>query len=367
MALKIKTAPAAEPISLTEAKLHLRIESEALADNLTTVQTIAPGAHVVAPLYSLKGVGVPVSGYNVVVNLVAGTNGTGGTVDVKLQQSEDDVDAHYSDVPAADFTAFAQVTEATDNDTFESEYKGRYAYIRMLGQVANATCSFGVNVIKKGGATSEDNEITKIIKAARSYCEKYQNRAYITQWWDFWLDEFPGKDNIELPLPPIQEPVVIAGSFVTGTVYRILSVGTTDFTLVGAASSAVGVCFKATGAGVGTGTATASGVITYYGTDDTAYYASGLSLDKEDQYSPKLYLRYNESWPSTTLRPHNGICVTFAAGYGDAGSSVPENVILAMLLLITDFYEHRGEVITGTIVQEVKRAVDALLSLERVF
>ncbi len=49
---------------------------------------------------------------------------------------------------------------------------------------------------------------------------------------------------------------VTAGSFVSGQTYTILTVGTTDFTAIGAASNGVGVTFTATGAGTGTGTAT---------------------------------------------------------------------------------------------------------------
>ena len=49
---------------------------------------------------------------------------------------------------------------------------------------------------------------------------------------------------------------VTAGSFAIGTEYTILTVGTTDFTLIGAASNTVGVVFTATGVGSGTGTAT---------------------------------------------------------------------------------------------------------------
>jgi len=48
---------------------------------------------------------------------------------------------------------------------------------------------------------------------------------------------------------------VTAGSFVVGTSYIILTVGTTDYTLIGAASNTVGVAFTATGVGAGTGTA----------------------------------------------------------------------------------------------------------------
>ena len=50
-------------------------------------------------------------------------------------------------------------------------------------------------------------------------------------------------------------PGQTAGTFVIGLSYRILTIGTTNFTLIGAASNTVGVLFTATGAGTGTGTA----------------------------------------------------------------------------------------------------------------
>jgi hypothetical protein len=46
-----------------------------------------------------------------------------------------------------------------------------------------------------------------------------------------------------------------AGTFEIGTEYRILTTGTTDFTLIGAADSNPGTVFTATGVGTGTGTA----------------------------------------------------------------------------------------------------------------
>lgn len=49
---------------------------------------------------------------------------------------------------------------------------------------------------------------------------------------------------------------VTAGSFVTGKAYTITTLGTTNFTLIGASANTVGVTFVATGAGSGTGTAT---------------------------------------------------------------------------------------------------------------
>jgi hypothetical protein len=49
---------------------------------------------------------------------------------------------------------------------------------------------------------------------------------------------------------------ITAGSFIVGNTYVIATVGTTDFTLIGAASNTVGVRFTATGVGAGDGTAT---------------------------------------------------------------------------------------------------------------
>ena len=48
---------------------------------------------------------------------------------------------------------------------------------------------------------------------------------------------------------------VTAGSFVVGQTYLITSVGTTNFTAIGATSNTVGIYFVATGVGSGTGTA----------------------------------------------------------------------------------------------------------------
>lgn len=53
----------------------------------------------------------------------------------------------------------------------------------------------------------------------------------------------------------VNRKTVTAGSFVIGAEYQILTVGTTDFTLIGASENTVGVNFIATGVGTGTGTA----------------------------------------------------------------------------------------------------------------
>jgi hypothetical protein len=74
---------------------------------------------------------------------------------------------------------------------------------------------------------------------------------------------------------------VNAGSFSTGTTYWITTVGTTDFTAIGATANTVGLSFTATGAGSGTGTATplpttSSGA----NTDFVAAIGSPVDLDQ---------------------------------------------------------------------------------------
>jgi hypothetical protein len=88
---------------------------------------------------------------------------------------------------------------------------------------------------------------------------------------------------------------VTAGSFVVGAVYAIRTVGTTDFTLIGAANNTVGTVFTATGAGTGTGTATRA--------DATPYYKA-VVMDPKDPLSFWLYPRAN---------PARRVYVTFTA------------------------------------------------------
>ena len=58
------------------------------------------------------------------------------------------------------------------------------------------------------------------------------------------------------PLVPLTE--ITAGAFVIGKAYTIKTLGTTDFTLIGASATTIGIVFTATGVGTGTGTATAN-------------------------------------------------------------------------------------------------------------
>jgi hypothetical protein len=67
-----------------------------------------------------------------------------------------------------------------------------------------------------------------------------------------WYNSLGGNLNL------YSQNSVAAGSFVIGQTYTISSVGTTDFTLIGAVGNSIGMTFVATGVGSGTGTAMSS-------------------------------------------------------------------------------------------------------------
>jgi hypothetical protein len=68
--------------------------------------------------------------------------------------------------------------------------------------------------------------------------------------------------NQNIDIGGVNNPTVNAGSFVAGQWYEILNVGTTNWTIIGAASNTAGTIFLATGVGSGTGTARALATLT---------------------------------------------------------------------------------------------------------
>lgn len=162
----------------------------------------------------------------------------------------------------------------------------------------------------------DDPLLQGLIKAAREYAEEVTGRALITQDWDYFLDEFPGGTEIALPFPPLQS---------------VASVKYTDKDNVVA-------------------------------TFDSAKY----QVDTQRQPG-RILLKDNETWPSDTLRPANGVEVRFKAGYGDDRFTVPEAIRRAMLLHIGAMYEHREAVLAGQPASVVPFAFDSLISPHRVW
>lgn len=127
--------------------------------------------------------------------------------------------------------------------------------------------------------------IADLIATARETCEEYQNRAYLTQTWELWLDCW--QDMIIIPRPPLQE---------------IISVK-------------------------------------YFDTENTEHTIDPLNYFADTNSHPGRLFPVG-SWPSSGLRPINGICVTFTAGHKEA-ATVPMRVRQAILLLVAEWYLNR--------------------------
>lgn len=160
----------------------------------------------------------------------------------------------------------------------------------------------------------EDVVIASYIKAARRYCERIQNRAYLHQTWDLIIDTWPEKDYIEIPRPPL--------------------VSVTH--------------------------------VKYYDTDETEYTMSaGLYYVDTNGEPGRVHLQYGETWPTTTLRPANGVAVRFVAGYGSVATLVPAEITQAMKLLVGHMYERREATDIKEVLEITPGAME-LLWLDRV-
>ncbi len=161
----------------------------------------------------------------------------------------------------------------------------------------------------------DDALITSLITAARVYCEKIGWRAYLTQTIQLWIDEWPSSGRISLPKPPLQSVTSIK----------------------------------------------------YYDTADVEA-TLGTDVYAVDTISePGLaWLKYNQTWPTTLLREHHGICVTYVAGWTYA-ANVPQSEKQAMLLLVGHWYENREATTVGVVSRPIDFAVRALLGLDRAF
>ncbi len=295
----LNTAPTVEPVSLVEIKRQLSLGSVAFDEMISTTQSIAPGAHAIAASYSLEGSAVDISGNDAMVILESGTNGSGGTVDMKVQDSSNGTT--WADVASGSFT---QVTTANDNATYEFLYTGRKQYLRGVATVGTATCDFGVTVVEGSVYTAEDDLLTLIIGAARQHVERVLYRALITQTWDFYFDVFPGTDHMILGYPRLIS--------ITGVYYYLSD-----------------------------------------GTDWTEFSSDYYDVDVVSEPG-RVWLKYGYSWPSGTFRPMNPVKVTGVCGYGAAGIAVPYDIRQYISILAATMYAHREKEVTGTITGELK-------------
>lgn len=150
MSVKIITPPASEPVTLQEAALHCRVDSN--AGPVVACATVINTATV-----------TPASVYGIVAGM--GVTGAG--------------------IPSSTTVLSVGTTTIT------------------LSKNATATATAAsLTFVSPDASAGEDSLLSALIVAAREYCEAYQNRAYVTQTIELSLDRWP-RFPVNLPRPPL--------------------------------------------------------------------------------------------------------------------------------------------------------------------
>lgn len=185
--------------------------------------------------------------------------------------------------------------------------------------------------------TDEDDVlISTMIGAAREHAEGHCNRGFVEQTIELTLDAFPSSARtshtcaygfypylcqacslfIELPFGKLAEEPEIE--------LKYINAAGDEITLV----------------------------------EDTDYVVDAVSVPG------RIHLAPNKSWPTT--RPQwNAVKVTYTVG--SAIDDVPASVRQAILLLVSQMYEHRTPEVTGVAVASIKFSYEALLSQHRIY
>lgn len=166
-------------------------------------------------------------------------------------------------------------------------------------------------------SSDDDTYIGTLITAARQWIERTHGLALVNTTYDGSLDAFPVDGVIVFPKYPL--------SSVTSITYH-------DDDL----------------------------------TTSTVFSSSNYQVDAAKR-PPRIVLKNGSSWPSDSLRLSSGVVVRFVAGYGAAGSAVPEDIKNALKLLVGSMYAFREPEVSGTIVSKVGFAVDSLLAPHRLY
>jgi hypothetical protein len=160
-------------------------------------------------------------------------------------------------------------------------------------------------------------------------------------------------------------PDANAGSFSTGLTYIITSVGTTNFTAIGAASNTVGVSFVATGPGSGTGTASITAVYGTVGggTVATAYPEYGIrgwGLAADVGIGSQLRLWTNDNFgQDLVIAPRGGGIYYWSATLGTSYRAILLNTVSTTNGYQGQFVPNATNQIIGSAIQRFVIAMGA--------
>ena len=192
-------------------------------------------------------------------------------------------------------------------------------------------------------STAEDALLANLVAAARAWCEDYCDRTFVQTQWTMRLDSFYGPVG-----SPVQFGLKADGNNIEG---RQGTVPNLDVELPRPPM-------------MQSGTATAV-TITYTpsaGASTATLDATEYRVDR--QATPGVCRPlYGKTWPSH-LVDQNATTVTWWAGYGSDGTSVPAQAKAAMLMLVAHLWRNR-EMTAEAALQEVPFGVRAMLDTIR--
>lgn len=165
--------------------------------------------------------------------------------------------------------------------------------------------------LKNEDVTADDALVNDLISSARELAEKKQDRAWVTQTWDQFLDAFPGADGtppptrfpgptwfghpIELRRPPLQSVTHLKYTREDGTVVTV---------------------------------------------DPLTYY---VDLSDKVRGGALIWPKQGTYWPQDVLRAANGVEIRFVAGYGLA-AAVPKQQQLLLKQIVAYWYYNRDAI-----------------------
>lgn len=159
-------------------------------------------------------------------------------------------------------------------------------------------------------SSDDDTLIGTLITTAREYVERITNRALITQTWDWYFSDFKGSEFV-VPYAPLQSVTHVK----------------------------------------------------YYDTSGTLQtWGSANYVVDTDSWQGRIYPIYNGTWPTDSRGYEKDVTIRFVAGYGNAGSDVPNPLKHAILMLIGELYENREMTLVGVNITELPFAVRHLLA-----
>jgi uncharacterized phiE125 gp8 family phage protein len=168
--------------------------------------------------------------------------------------------------------------------------------------------------------STKDTEITSLIVTARRILERYLNRAILTQTWKVYADCW--MNGMKIPYPRLQSITHVKYYDINGTLQTL---------------------------------------------NASSYYWT-ITSDEPG----RIVRKYDVTYPELQYGRPDAIEIQFVAGWLATASApdygvVPEDIKHAMKLLITNYFEHKGDIVIGSVVNKIPTHITDLVHSYKIY